>query len=348
MKYFLFIFLILLQILLDLNLSFQKGVSNICEIKIKIKGTGPQSIFDGSNYFKLPDEIYLEKSKIGIISNRINLTKKETTIILRWNSTFQSCKQMFFFCSNITEIDLSSFNNPDLVDMTNMFINCKSLTSINFSSFNTSKVTSMNSVFRDCYNLVSLNLSTFNTSNVINMNLMFYKCISLTSLDLSNFDTSKVIQMAYMFSYCSNLSFLDISSFKTPRIKILYHMFQGCESLTSLIFSNFNASVLTDWVSMFAYCINLKYIDFSNAIDNSNLDFRDIFKNFGKNLTVCINKAKAPKLFSKLIELNSTSINCSFISCKYYHYYDNEEKKCTETEQCPKKYNKLILEKTMY
>ena len=155
MKYYLFKFLILLHILLELNLSFLKIDSNACDIKIKIKRAGIQTILGRYADFKLPDEIYLGGSKIGKISRSINLTENENTIILRWNSTFQSCKGMFYFCSNITEIDFSSFNNPDLVDVSDMFRGCKSLTSIHFSSFFTSKVTSMSGMLYDCNNLLS-------------------------------------------------------------------------------------------------------------------------------------------------------------------------------------------------
>jgi len=216
MKYFLLMFLILFQIILELNFLFPKEFSNVCEIKIKIKGKGRQYILGDS---RSPDNIYLGDEKNERITGVINLTENENTIILSWNSTFQNCHRMFYGCSNITEIDFSSFNNPDIIDMSEMFRGCISLTSINFSSFYISNITSMYGMFEDCKTLRSLNLSTFNTSNVLNMGLMFYNCISLTSLDLSNFNTFKVGRIIYMFCYCRNLSFLDISSFKTPNLK---------------------------------------------------------------------------------------------------------------------------------
>ena len=77
MKDPLFMFLILIKIILEMNLVFQKEISNIYEIKIKIKGTGLQSILGDSYNFELPDEIYLGKSKIGKINRLINLTENE-------------------------------------------------------------------------------------------------------------------------------------------------------------------------------------------------------------------------------------------------------------------------------
>ena len=164
---------------------------------------------------------------------------------------------------------------------------------------------------------------------------MFYNCTSLTSLDLSNFNKIKLVYMDYMFSYCGNLSFLDISSFKTPKVQYSAWMFYDCKSLTSLNFPNFNANRLKEYFDMFYNCTNLKYINFSNTYDNSKLN--NIFKQIRKEIIVCINETKAPKLYSKLIELNSTSINCSYIPpCRYYHYYDNEEKNVQRVKNAQK------------
>ena len=48
---------------------------------------------------------------------------------------------MFYKCSNLTNIDLSSFNTVNVNDMSNMFLECSKLTNINLSSFNTRNVT---------------------------------------------------------------------------------------------------------------------------------------------------------------------------------------------------------------
>ena len=42
---------------------------------------------------------------------------------------------MFFDCSNIVNIELSSFDTKNVHHMEDMFFNCKSLTNINLSSF---------------------------------------------------------------------------------------------------------------------------------------------------------------------------------------------------------------------
>jgi len=60
-----------------------------------------------------------------------------------------------------------------------MFWECSSLESIDLSSFNTNNVTNMSYMFCYCSSLKSLDLSSFNTNNVTNMSYMFDGCSSL-------------------------------------------------------------------------------------------------------------------------------------------------------------------------
>ena len=68
-----------------------------------------------------------------------------------------------------------------------MFYICSSLTSINLSSFDTQNVNNMRGMFYNCSSLTSINLSNFNTQNVKDMNMLFYGCLSLKYIDISSF-----------------------------------------------------------------------------------------------------------------------------------------------------------------
>ena len=57
-----------------------------------------------------------------------------------------------------------------------MFYYCSSLKTLNLSSFNTSNVTDMSKMFNECSSLEELNISYFNTSNVTKKGGMFYEC----------------------------------------------------------------------------------------------------------------------------------------------------------------------------
>ena len=94
--------------------------------------------------------------------------------------------------------------------MHQMFNGCSNLTELNISSFDTRKVTDMYNMFSGCTGLTSLDLSHFDTRSVCRINSMFAGCSNLTDLDLSNFSTSKVINMKDMFSDCSSLKILTL------------------------------------------------------------------------------------------------------------------------------------------
>ena len=124
-----------------------------------------------------------------------------------------NCNSLFKDCSDIVEIDLSSFDASQVYQMNYMFQGCSSLTSINLSNVNTSLVTLMNNMFDNCYSLLSLDLSSFNTSLVTLMESMFSNCTSLSSLNLSNFNKHKCGSARQMFTNCTSLEYLNIENF---------------------------------------------------------------------------------------------------------------------------------------
>ena len=88
-------------------------------------------------------------------------------------------------------IYLISYN--DLTNMSYMFYNCSSLKELNLSSFNTNQVTNMSYMFDNCSSLKQLDLSSFNTNQVNDMRRMFNNCSSLIELNISSFNTNKVL-----------------------------------------------------------------------------------------------------------------------------------------------------------
>ena len=76
-----------------------------------------------------------------------------------------------------------------LTSTTYMFYECSSLQSINLSSFNTTNVKDMSLMFYECSSLRSIDLSSFNTTNVEDMTWMFFGCSSLKkeNVKISNY-----------------------------------------------------------------------------------------------------------------------------------------------------------------
>ena len=202
---------------------------------------------------------YSYNEDIGF-SNSIPMTTVEASFKGSNTSKVTNMKNMFFYCINLTSLDLSSFDTSNVTNMEGMFYECSGLTSLDISNFDTSKVTSMNGMFYECSGLTSLDVSNFDTSNVTDMGGMFDGCTGITSLDVSNFDTSNLDYVLGMFSHCSSLESLDLSRWNTRKLSNMSMMFSGCSGLTSLDLSGWDMSNSGDISSMFIDCSALKTI----------------------------------------------------------------------------------------
>lgn len=141
----------------------------------------------------------------------------------------ESTMKWFMDCTNLKEIvGIKNLRTDNVVNMSGMFWNCSSLESLDLSSFNTKKVHSMGFLFFGCSSLSKLDVSSFDTKNVMFMGDMFAFCYSLKELDLTNFDTEKVQYMSGMFKNDILLKNLDISSFNVDNVKSMNEMFTNC------------------------------------------------------------------------------------------------------------------------
>jgi surface protein len=94
-----------------------------------------------------------------------------------------------------------------MTDCSYMFSNCSNIINIDLSSFDSSNVTHMNYMFSECYNLNEINLTNLKAYNVIDMNHMFNKCHEFTKLEFPlSFSTQKITDMSFMFQECQKLS----------------------------------------------------------------------------------------------------------------------------------------------
>ena len=94
-----------------------------------------------------------------------------------------SGKPVSYECSQSTsKVVFKDFDTSAVTDMRSMFYGCSKLTTLDLSSFDTSAVTSMGGMFDNCDRLTTLDLSSFDTSAVTNMGFMFYNCNNLTTI----------------------------------------------------------------------------------------------------------------------------------------------------------------------
>ena len=99
--------------------------------------------------------------KFGVIIQPFPIWKWEDYLIFQ--------KRFYYDCKKLKEINLSSFDTKNVVNMSGMFCGSQNLTNLNLSSFDTKNITNMYFIFGNCKNLTNLNLSSFNTKNVTNI-----------------------------------------------------------------------------------------------------------------------------------------------------------------------------------
>ena len=112
----------------------------------------------------------------------INSSDVKKIIVTPGTMTNTDSSGMFYWFSHLTEIE--GLNNLDTTRSTNMsymFYNCSSLTSLDLSSFDTSNVTNMSCMFNSCENLETVTVSDkWTTERVTNSDAMFFGCSFLT------------------------------------------------------------------------------------------------------------------------------------------------------------------------
>ena len=176
------------------------------------------------------------------------------------NAKPTSCYQWFSLCENLTQIEgIKNLNTEKVTNMAYMFYYCLNLSSLDVSGFKTEKVTDMSGMFHSDTGVKLLDVAKFNTANVKSMEYMFYYCYGLTSLDVTNFNTANVTNMQGMFGKCNFLFSLDVTNFNTANVTNMSKMFE-CRGLTSLDITNFNTANVTNMQGMFLSCDNLKTI----------------------------------------------------------------------------------------
>lgn len=225
-------------------LNENSPVGEIEPIDVSINKTGGVLAYvDRSNeenivtYIKADGIILFPEDSSAFFENFTNLSEIEG--LENINTYYVTdMNAMFFNCSSLANLDLSTFDTSNLERMSSMFSGMNQLENINLTNFDTSRVIEMTDVFAECSSLTSLDLSHFDTSKVTNMSIMFEGCSRLTSLNLSNFNTSQVTTMERMYNNCSNLTDLNISSFDTAKVTNVALMFENTPLLTNVTYSD--------------------------------------------------------------------------------------------------------------
>ena len=120
-------------------------------------------------------EIYINNKKIKFNYKYKSNEKGEIKVKFIFNKLLTSTFCMFFGCSSLKSIDLSSFNTTNVNNMGYMLFGCSSLKSLDLSSFNTTNVNNMAYMFNRCSSLkkenVKINKSESKILNQLNEDL---------------------------------------------------------------------------------------------------------------------------------------------------------------------------------
>lgn len=151
---------------------------------------------------------------------------------------------------NMREAIISCQNiNRNITTAENLFYECTNLTNINLESLRGLKLTSTKNMFYYCNKIKSLDLTMLDMSHVTNIARMFYCCFSLASLDMTGWDTSNVEDMSYLFYYCQSLS-PQVSALNTSNVRNMYRVFYQCKVNTVEI-RDWDTSNVTNMSEMF-------------------------------------------------------------------------------------------------
>ncbi len=121
-----------------------------------------------------------------------------------------STNNWFSDFTSLTEIQhLDYLNTSEVTDMSYMFWECSALTQLYLSSFNTAKVTDMSYMFAHCYKLETIELRSFDISSVTDLGGMFYWCSKLKTIRCNADWSTTTANASGMFGYCSSLPNYD-------------------------------------------------------------------------------------------------------------------------------------------
>ena len=335
-------FLLLIKMLLLIDIKFTQSInkkrkifSQFSLIKIKIESSGNQTIYSNGNYefcqpIVIPDEIIINEKNQSEIKNEYFFENSDNEITLIWHNPLEYTSCMFRDCNSITEIDLSNFDDSQLIRMHYMFYDCHSLKEIEISNIKGNKVTDAGFLFGNCYQLKSINLANFYPSKNAYVHYMFKDCNSLISLNFPNFNSENSEKIENIVSNCNNLQYINLeNAVINNEIKLALNSIINtnhilCTHSPKLISIIKNKSAILNCTNN--YCLNQIEDDDCFSL-NYRYKHKNIFYENCPNGTYndsfeCIDCNEKCSLCSKESNEKDLCLSCN-ISNNYYEKYNN-------------------------
>ena len=238
---------------IDSEFTHTYAEHGIYRIKTKAYNTNPVSM-SGTNFVIEVENIPPYKTNCNYFFDGCTNLVRVTT----YNLTLTNAKQMFYKCTNLTEIvGMETWDMSNCTEFNQMFANTRALTDLSaVNSWNLSELTNFHTMLagsmastasltftqdlshatntRELFN--GFNGASLDTSQAHipanNMAYMFNYAQNLVTADLRGFDTSTATNYTGIFNYCKKLITLDCSTWDVSRADNLTY-FSGLEVLTN-------------------------------------------------------------------------------------------------------------------
>ena len=199
--------------------NISSNMSSIKEIHFnRMNSSAMQKAYDNATI--KADLTYNNEGKVlaWLESNTIDNTKYNLIVASQGKTYLTNGSGLFpYVLSSLEKIVFNNVDTSRVTNMYNMFGGNSKLTELDLSSFDFTNVVDMSSMFKDCSGLQNITFGTqIITPNLRTMSNMFDGCSSLTSIDLSGFDTRALnsAQAVNMFNDCSSLEKIYVSPTK--------------------------------------------------------------------------------------------------------------------------------------
>ncbi len=320
------------------EMIFSDDASLIEGASLSGRFNGGYSYSESQNVNRWEDEKYQVVTSARIVGNIVlgsgvnffgGLKNLETVDLTGMDLTFaESVYKMFVYCEKLKHITWGEVGKTMkyVKNFGYMFYYLTEIEELDVSSFDTNSATNMYGMFSCMFKLKNLNFTGLETSNVTDMNNMFAQLREVTSLDVSGLNTSKVTIFSGMFSNCKNITEINVSNFDFSSATALNLMFSNCYALKKLDLSNFYAPNVIDYSSMFINCYALEQLNISNIGAGSKVSLSaNSFVNF---LTNC--KAIKDLVISDFLARNTAFLNLNGTSnapssLNYWYHIPSEQ-----------------------
>ena len=125
---------------------------------------------------------------------------------------------MFYGCTNLASVDLSSVTSIGTNGLNNAFNGCESLASVDLSSVTSIGNRALYYTFQNCTSLTSIDLHNVITISNNGLSNTFYDCTNLTSVALDSLQSVSGFGMNNAFYRCTSLSTLSFPSLSSSSL----------------------------------------------------------------------------------------------------------------------------------